>query len=87
MRPRKNVMVAESIEEGSAYCDMIPYFGDHVLLTPERTVRGFTVGRYVWTPEASRLPARVRMRLRGELAPMIDQNSVEEDFPLTLLSW
>lgn len=87
MPRRKNVMVAASIAEGEAYCEMIPDFYDHLLLTPEHTVAGFLVDTYVWTPEASKLSARVRMRLRGELAPMIDQHSVEEEFPLTLLSW
>lgn len=80
-------MVAASTDEGEVYCGLIPDFYDHVLLTPEHTVKGFMVDTYVWTPDADKLPARVRMRLRGELAPMIDRHSVQEEFPLTLLSW
>lgn len=87
MPHRRNVMVAVSTAEAEAYCELIPDFRDHLVLTPDRTIRGFLVDTYVWTPEAAKLPARVRMRLRGELAPMIDGRSVEEEFPLTLLSW
>ena len=81
-------MVAASREEGEAYREMIPDFHDHVVVTPDQAVpSGILVDAYVWTPEARKLPARVRMRLRGELAPVIDGFSAEEEFPLTLLSW
>lgn len=87
MPQRKNVIVAASLDEAEAYRELIPHYRDHLALTPDSTVRGFLVGRWVWTPEASELPASVRMRLRGELAPMIDGGSVQDEFPVTLLSW
>ena len=87
MTQRKNVMVAASADEAEVYCELMEDFEDYLLLTPDHTLAGFLVDSYVWTPGASKLPARVRMRLRGELAPLLDGRSVEEEFPLTLLSW
>lgn len=85
--PRQNVMVAASTNEATTCKSHFPQYRNHLVLTPRRTLTGILVGEYVWTPGASALPAAVRLRLRGELAPMIDGDSREEEFPLTLLSW
>ena len=62
-----------------------PQFRNHLVMTPRSVLTGVKIGEYVWTPFAQQLPARVRMKLRGLLAPLIDQSSVEEIFPDTLL--
>lgn len=80
-------MVAASLNEARTFVEHYPQFRDHLVLTPKRTLRGITVGEYVWTPGASKLPASTRLRLRGEMAPMMDAESIEEECPLTLLSW
>lgn len=64
-----------------------PQFRAHLALTPRSTLTGIVVGEYVWTPTARQLPARVRLRLRGLLAPLIDESSTEELFPETLPDW
>lgn len=84
---RANVMVAESQSEAVLLKRQYPQFRFHVVLAPDCPVSGFKVGEYVWTPRANGLPARTRMALRGMLAPLIDEKSVQEEFPSTLLSW
>jgi hypothetical protein len=62
-----------------------PQYRHHLAMTPRSALSGVLVDEYVWTPTALALPARVRLRLRGMLAPLIDERSVEECFPDTLL--
>ena len=63
-----------------------PQFCHHVAMTPRSVPVGVLVNEYVWTPTALQLPARVRLKLRGLLAPLIDERSFEESFPETLWS-
>lgn len=84
---RCDVMVAADPDDALCCRFQFPHFLGHELLTPERSPTGFKARSYVWTPAASKLPASVRMRLRGQLAALIDERSVEEEFPSTLLSW
>lgn len=84
---RANVLVASTYAEADWVKKQYPLYRFHVVLTPEGTLSGFVVGEQVWTPGASNLPASVRLRLRGLLAPLIDENSVEEEFSEALLSW
>lgn len=84
---RANVLVAPSHKEADWVKERYPQYRFHVVLTPEETLSGFVVGEQVWTPGAGNLPASVRLRLRGLLAPLIDENSVEEEFPEALWSW
>lgn len=87
MSNRYNLMVAATKNEGDNYREMYPQFRGHLVLTPRTEIPDGRVDTYVWTPDASNLPASVRLRLRGKMAPHIDEQSMEEEFPATLLSW
>lgn len=84
---RANVIVAASLSDALLVKKRMPQFKFHVVLTPGESLSGFAVREYVWTPAASNLPAVMRMELRGLLAPLIDDDSIEEEFPETLLTW
>lgn len=84
---RVNIMIAASKMDAELVMVHYPQYRGHLVLTPDRPITGFVVGEYIWTPEASDLPASVRLRLRGVMAPMMDPLSCEEEFPQTLLSW
>lgn len=83
---RANLMVAASKAEGQLLKTQYPQFRRHLVITPRSLPSGILIGSWVWTPHALRLPARLRLAIRGALAPMIDEGSVEEEFPDTLLS-
>lgn len=87
MPNRYNLMVAATKKEGEALRKGYPQFRQHLLLTPKTVMPDVLIDTYVWTPEASKLPAKVRMQLRGQMAAHIDERTMEEEFPLTLLSW
>ena len=87
MRERCDVIVAADNDDALCCKFQYPHLLGHVLLTPDRGPDGLTARSYVWTPAASKLPASTRMRLRGELSALIDERSMEEEFPSTLLSW
>jgi len=87
MGERCDVMVAADRDDALCCKFLYPHFFGHALLTPELSPGDLTARSYVWTPAASKLPASTRMRLRGELSAFIDERSVEEEFPSTLLSW
>lgn len=80
-------MIGATKHEIEAIRSYYPQFRHHLAMTPRSALSGVLVGEYVWTPIARELPGRVRMTLRGMLAPLIDTESVEECFPDTLLSW
>jgi hypothetical protein len=84
---RANVIVATNHNEAEYVKNEFPQYHFHVVLTPDDTLSGFMVEEYVWTPAAKRLPASTRLRLRGLIAPLIDERSREEKFDETLLSW
>lgn len=86
---RVNIMVGATHDEVVLLRRRYPQFRQHLALTPRSELGGFRfkVGEYVWTPNALSLPAAVRLQLRGALAPMLDEQSVEETFPATLLLW
>lgn len=83
---RANVLVVTTHREADRIKKRCPQFRFHVALTPDDTPSGFVVGEYVWSPAARNLPATVRLRIRGLLAPLIDGQSVEEEFPEALSS-
>lgn len=87
MSTRHSLIVAANFDDADYIRDHFEQFCLHLALTPEYTPSGFLVSDYVWTPRASKLPARERMLLRGKIAPFLDEQSMEEEFPLTLLSW
>ena len=84
---RMRVMIAASEMDAEIVKDHCPKYHFHAVLTPDSTLSGFIVSDYVWTPEASELPASVRLRLRGMLSPLMGPGSSEEKFVSTLLSW
>jgi hypothetical protein len=84
---RMRVMVAANAMDAEIIKDHCPEYHFHAVLTPDRMLSGFIVSDYVWTPDASELPASVRLRLRGMLSPLIGPDSVEEEFSPTLLYW
>lgn len=85
---RISVMVAATRSDGDRVKSRFPQYRLHTVVTPKVPFPpGFVVGEYLWTPEASNLRASVRLSLRGMLSPYIDQESIEEEFPDTLLSW
>ena len=84
---RMRVMIAASEMDAEIIKEHCPEFHFHAVLTPDRVLSGFIVSDYVWTPEASELPASVRFRLRGMLSPLMGPDSLEEVFSSTLLSW
>lgn len=86
MLVRAKVMVATSHAEADRVKRKYPQFRYHLVITPRTLPTGIAVGQYVWTPSAATLPARVRLQIRGALAPLIDADSVEENFPGTLPS-
>lgn len=83
---RSSVMVAASDQDADAVKEGYPQFRNHAVLTPPEDPR-VLIDSHVWTPAAMCLSASVRLRLRGQLSGLIDEFSVEEDFPHTLLSW
>ena len=86
--PKKmRVMVAASLMDAEIVKDHFPEYHFYAVLTPGHLLSGFIVSNYVWTPDASELPASVRLQLRGMLAPLIGPDSVEEEFSSTLSSW
>lgn len=87
MLVRTNLLIAATKSDAGAVKSRCPQFRYHLPVTPRRLPSGILIGEYVWTPYALALPARLRMEIRGALAPMIDKDSVEETFPETLLSW
>jgi hypothetical protein len=80
-------MIAVNRREADILKKEFPQFRLHITITPQSTPSGFLVGEYVWTPMALNLPASMRLQLRGLLAPLIDEESTEEEFPDTLLDW
>lgn len=86
---RANVIIAASEREAVAVKRHYLQFRNHLVVIPDEPFdsTGILVGEYVWTPCALELPAADRMTLRGRLAPLMDDESVEEHFPETLLSW
>lgn len=86
--PRKmRVMIAASLADAEIVKEHCPEYHFYAVLTPGHPVSGFIVSDYVWTPDASELPASVRLQLRGMLAPLIGPESLEEEFASTLSSW
>jgi hypothetical protein len=63
-----------------------PLYRFYVVLTPDDApLSGFRLGSYVWTPAATCLPARTRLALRAALRSVMTPDSIEEEFPETLL--
>lgn len=88
MALRVSVMMAADYRDADWVKKRYPQFRFHVTVTPKTArMKDFIVSEYVWTPNASALPARIRMTLRGKIAHLIDENSMEEEFPSNLLSW
>ena len=88
MALRVGVIVATDYLDADRVKKRYPQFRFHVTVTPKTNPpKDFVIGEYVWTPNASDLPARTRLALRGKIAHLIDENSMEEEFPATLLSW
>lgn len=81
------MMIAATQTDASRIKRKYLQFRYHLVVTPMSLPTGLLVGEYVWTPAALALPARLRMEIRGALSPWIDEGSVEETFPETLLSW
>jgi hypothetical protein len=84
---RAKVMIAATHNEAEQIKKKYPQFRHHLVVTPRTLPSGIAVGEYVWTPFASALPARLRMAIRGALSSLVDEDSIEETFPDTLLSW
>lgn len=84
---RAKVLIAATITDADRVKRKYPQFKYHVAVTSRCFPNLLSVGEYVWTPAASALPARLRLALRGALASLIDEETVEETFPDTLLSW
>ena len=88
MALRVGVIVATDYVDADHIKANYPQFRFHVTVTPRSSApKDFVISEYVWTPLASQLPARTRLALRGKLAPLIDEDSMEEEFPSNLLSW
>jgi hypothetical protein len=85
--PRVNLIIAASQWDADLIRDGWPQFAKHLALTPQSESFNVVVREYVWTPDAKKLSPSTRLRLRGVLAPLLDDNSIEEIFPSTLLSW
>lgn len=86
MLTRANLLIAASRADGMLVRSHFPQFRRHLVITPRSLPSGILIGEYVWTPCARELPARLRMKVRSALAPLIDEESVEENFPVTLLT-
>jgi hypothetical protein len=84
---RVRLLIAATQTDGDQIRKKYRQFKYHLVITPRTLPSGIVIGEYVWTPAASALPARLRLEIRGALAPLIDGESVEETFPETLLSW
>lgn len=87
MLVRAKVMIASTKADADQVKSRFPQFRHHLVVTPRSLPSGILIGEYVWTPRALNIPPRLRMSIRGALAPLIDEESVEETFPTTLLSW
>lgn len=87
MLVRANLLIAATKVDGQEIREHFPQFRHHLVITPRSLPSGILIGEYVWTPYALELPARLRWQVRGALAPLLDEESVEETFPTTLLSW
>jgi hypothetical protein len=81
------LLIAATQTDGARVKKKYSQFKHHLIITPQSLPSGVRVGEYVWTPRASKLPASLRMEIRGALSSLIDEESVEETFPETLLSW
>lgn len=84
---RANLLIASSKIDADQVKSRFPQFRRHLTITPRSLPSGLLIGEYVWTPRASAIRPRLRMAIRGALSSMIDEYSVEEVFPETLLSW
>lgn len=80
-------MIAATKSDADQVKARFPQFRRHLVVTPRSSPSEVLVGEYVWTPRASALPPRLRLAIRGVLASLIDEESVEETFPENLLSW
>ena len=87
MPVRTNLMIAATRSDGDQVKARLPQFRRHLVVTPRSLPSGVLIGEYVWTPRALKLPPALRMSIRGALSLLIDEESVEETFPETLLSW
>lgn len=88
MALRVGVIVATDYADADHVKANYPQFRFYVTVTPRSAVpKDFVISEYVWTPLAGQLPARVRLALRGKIAHLIDEDSMEEEFPSNLLSW
>jgi hypothetical protein len=82
MRVIADVLVAADTAEASRIKRANPSLRQHLVLTPRsRTrLRGCVVGTYTWTPDAQKLPARVRMELKTVLMPSLAEEHCEIPF-------
>lgn len=81
MLVRARVMVAATHADAERIKKKYPQFKFYLVITPRALPSGIEVGEYVWTPASRRLPARLRLQIRGSLAPLIDEDSVEQTLP------
>lgn len=94
MTDRVSVLVAANAADANWAMQLFPQYRCHIVLTGDQLalprsmlVKGTKLGEYSWTLAARELPASVRLRLRGLLAPLVDDDSCEEEFIETLSSW
>lgn len=85
--PRVNILIASSDIDAEWIQHYYPQYKNHLPVTPKTLPSCILVGEYLWTPRALQLPARVRLAIRGALSSLLDEGSIEETFPDTLLSW
>lgn len=81
--PRHNLLIAATLMDAVEAKRAHPGLRTHTVATPRSIPGGMLAGAIVWTPAAADLPAATRLKLRGQLAPCVDEFSTEEKFPTT----
>lgn len=84
---RPNLLVAATVAEAAKIRREFYFSSWHVMTPRNNAERGWVYGKYTWTPQAQKLPARVRWELRQRLAASIDEESEEKAFPTRVLAW
>lgn len=85
---RPNLLVAATVADAAAIKRGFRQFSSWHVMTPRNIVGGgWLYGDYTWTPEAQRLPARIRWDLKQRLVSSIDEESEEKTFPTKVLTW
>ena len=84
---KTNLLIAANLRDARLAQKEFPRFRSYLVVTPCSVPKVIVISEYVWTQEALMLPPSVRLKIRGDLAPAMTEDSVEEVYPAEMLKW